>query len=297
MLALTLALVLSAPPRIAVMPVAAGEALPDKSAASLTDQLAAEVRRQSGGEVLTPRDAPGALSPEKLRLAQGCNTDPGMAEVAVALGADRLVAAEVSKLGDSLLLHVRLMDARTIKAIAISDRRFRKGGYDDLLDGLPAVVREVLRAPEPAAPASDKLVLHYHREDGRYEASLYTWESFERPADLRKTSQVTWDTRVPTVEPDGHDDFGVLWIIPAAKFRNGRVNFQIQQSGTWDECVKIGYKPASPLHYSGIEMSLGPAPFWLLSEGREVWINVPECELHPTLDRAIKAQRKRPRGK
>ncbi len=297
MLGITLALVLSAPPRIAVMPVAPGEALADKAAAVLTDQLAAEVRRQGGGEVLTPRDVPGALSQDRLKLAQGCNTDPGMAEGAAALGAERLVAAEVSKLGDSLLFHVRLIDAHTVKAINISDRRLRKGAQDDLLDALPGMVRELLRTPEPATPASDRFVLHYHREDGRYEASLYTWESFEGPADLRKASQVTWDSRVPTVEPDGHDDFGVLWIIPAAKFRNGRINFQIQQGGAWDECVKIGYKPASPLHYSGIEVTLGPAQFWLLSDGREAWMDVPECELHPTLDRALKAQRKRPKGK
>jgi hypothetical protein len=297
MLALTLALVLSAPPRLAVMPVPPGDAISDRNAASLTDQLAAEVRRQGGAEVLTPRDVPGALSSDRLKLGQGCATDPGMAEVATAIGADRLVVAEVTKLGDSLLLHARILDARSVRALAISDRRFRRGAFDDLLDALPGMVRELLRAADGAASTTDKLVLHYHREDGRYEASLYTWESYETGADLRRATPVSWDNRVPTVEPDGHDDFGVLWIIPTSRFRNGRVNFQIQQGGAWDECVRISYKPANPVHYSAIQPDLGPAQFWLLSDGREAWINAPECEIHPSLDRAQKAQRKHPRGK
>jgi hypothetical protein len=297
MLGLALALVLSAPPRIAVMPVVPGDAISEKAAASLTDQLAAEVRRQGGGEVLTPRDVPAAVAPDKLKLAQGCATDPGMAEVATSIGAERLVVPEVSKLGDSLLLHVRILDARSVRALSISDRRFRRGSFDDLLDVLPAVVRELLRGAEGVASVSDKFVLHYHREDGRYEASLYTWESSEPGTDLRRSVPVSWDSRVPTVEADGHDDFGVLWLIPAARFRNGRVNFQIQQGGIWDECVRISYKPANPVTYSSMQPDLGPAQFWLLSDGREAWINVPECEIYPTLDRALKAQRKRPRGK
>lgn len=293
MLALTLSLTLAATPRIAVMPIAPGEALADRAALAITDQLAAEVRRQGGLEVLTPRDAPGALSPDRLRAAQGCATDPGMAEVASALGADRLVAAEVSKVGDSLVLHARVIDARSVKAVAVADRRLRKGTAEDVLDQLPGVVRELLRAAaEPPRPGSDRLVLHLHRADGRYEASLYAWDSQEAGADLRQPVLVTRDTRVPTVEPDGHDDFGVLWIIPAAKFRSGRINFQVQQGGLWDECVKIKIKPPDPLHYSGVETTLGEAPFWLLSDGREAWMNVPECELHPTLERAVKAQRR-----
>ncbi len=295
MLGITLALVLSAPPRIAVMPVAPGEAIADKAAAALTDQLAAEVRRQGGAEVLTPRDIPAAVSSDKLKLAQGCATDPGMAEVATSIGAERLVVPEVSRLGDSLLLHVRILDARSVKALAISDRRFRKGAFDDLLDSIPGLVRELLRSAD-GAPVSDKFVLHYHRDDGRYEASLYTWESFEVGAELRQNVPVSWDSRVPTVEPDGHDDFGVLWLIPASRFRNGRVNFQIQQGGAWDECVRIVYKPADPVYYSPLQPDLGPAQFWLLSDGREAWINVPDCEIFPTLDRALKAQRKRPRA-
>jgi hypothetical protein len=290
MLAVSLAVLLTAAPRIAVMPVAPSDALPDKAAAALTDQLAAELRRQAGGEVLTPRDAP--LPADKAKLAQGCSTDPGMAELAAAIGAERLVTAEVTRAGESLLLHARTLDARSARAVAVSDRRLRRGTPDDLFDALPGVVRELLRPPEAPVQVSDKLVIHYHRADGRYEASLYAWESFESGADLRRPVPVTWDPRVPTVEPDGHDDFGVLWILPAAKFRNGRVNFQIQQSGSWDECVQISWA-GNPLHYSGSEPSPGPAQFWLLSEGREVWITVPSCELHPTLERALKAQQRR----
>ncbi len=293
MLALTLALALAAGPRIAVMPVQPGDVLSDRAAAAFTDQLAAELRRQSGLEVLTPRDVAGAFAADRQKVPQpGCATDPGLAEVAAAIGADRMVTSDVGRLGDSLLLHVRLLDTHSVRALAIADRRVRTGTPEDLLDQLPAIVREVLRVEAPA-PWGDKVVLHYHRADGRYEASLYSWESYETGAELRRTVPVVFDIRVPTVEPDGHDDFGVLWILPAGRFRNGRVNFQIQQAGSWDECIKYSLKPPNPLHYSGLEPSLGAAPYWLLSEGRELWVNAPECELHPSLERALRTQRKK----
>jgi len=287
-----LALTLAAGSRIAVLPIAAGEAIPEKAAASLTETLAAELRQQSGGEVVTSRDLTGLLSLEKQKQALGCGTDSCLAELAGALGAERVVSGDVAKLGESLLLQVRLLDASRARVVAQAHRRFKKGTFDDLLDALPAMVGELLqrgappavagapRAPPPSATAaSGPLVLHYHRTDGRYDtARLLTWESFGSAAELRRpqasivprnnNTVSLQNFHLPTLEPSGRDAFGVYWTLSASRYRNGRVNFLVMMNGGFDEC-------------GGDQ-----ARFWIVADGREVWHLAPECELHSSLEEA-----------
>lgn len=146
-----LALLLAAGPKYAVMPVAANEIVSEKSASLLTETLAAELRHQSGAEVITPRDLGNALSLEKQKQVLGCQTDSCMAEIAGAAGADHLVVGEVAQLGESLLVQLRLLDARQGKVVAQARRRFRRGGLDDLLDALPAMIGELLSSAPTGA--------------------------------------------------------------------------------------------------------------------------------------------------
>jgi TolB-like protein len=150
MLAPLLALALAAPTRLAVLPIVAGEGVSDKTAAALTEALAAEVRRRSGGEVITQREINTVLSLERQKAMMGCATDSCMAELGGALGVSELVNGDVARVGESLLVHFRLVDVGKVRVIAQADRRLRKGTLDDILDQLPAMAAELF--PDAAAP-------------------------------------------------------------------------------------------------------------------------------------------------
>lgn len=154
MSALLLALALAAPSRIAVLPLAAPDGIPERTAAALSEAVTAETRRASGADVITQREIQSVLTLEKQKEMLGCTSESCMAELGGALGADRLVTGDVSKVGESLLVHLRLVDVTKVRVTAQSDRRLKGGTLDDLLDVLPAMVRELFGAPPPAAVAA-----------------------------------------------------------------------------------------------------------------------------------------------
>jgi hypothetical protein len=155
MLACLLALALAvSPPKLAVLQVASGEGVPASTAAAVTESLVAEVRRQSGAEVITQREIASVLSLENQKAMLGCSSDECMAELGGALGADRLLAADLAKLGESFLLHVRVVEVKKVRVSAQADRRLRGGTIDDVLDVLPAMVAELF----PAVPGAQAAV-------------------------------------------------------------------------------------------------------------------------------------------
>jgi hypothetical protein len=148
-----LALALAAPARIAVLPIVPGEGVSDKTAAALTEALAGEVRRRSGAEVITQREINTVLSLERQKAMMGCSSEACMAELGGALGAERLLNGDVARVGESLLVHLRLVEVAKVKVAAQSDRRFRKGTLDDVLDALPAMVGELFEGTPKPPPA------------------------------------------------------------------------------------------------------------------------------------------------
>jgi len=140
--------------KIAVMPIAAVEGVPGKTAEALTEAVSAEVRRRSGGQVITQREIAALLSLEQQKAMMGCQNDSCIAEIGGALGVDRMVAGDLSRLGESWLLHLKLLDPGKAQVLKASDRRLRGGTVDDLLDALPAMVAELfppLALPTPRA--------------------------------------------------------------------------------------------------------------------------------------------------
>jgi hypothetical protein len=279
---LALALAAGAAPRVAVMPICAGEAISEKSVDSLTQVLAAELRGQSGASVMTSRDLSSLLSMEKQKQMLGCNTESCMAEIAGAVGADRVVAGDVAKLEKSLVVQFRMIDAKKAVVVSQSHRRFKKGNFDDILDALPGMVGELLAAtptlvtstgkPETPGKGDGKgdgtsttkpvstaalpqgpLVLHYFRPDARYsgvELVLGNESGTSRPRGRK---------------PDGTDDFGAYWSFPLESVADGRLTFAIRLNGAWDECT-MARKAGDPL-------------VWKVADGREVWQRVPGCAL------------------
>ncbi len=155
MLAGLLALALAAPLKVAVMPVASGEGVPGKTAEAVTGAVTAEVRKRSGGQVITQQEVNTLLSLEQQKAMLGCQNDACFAEIGGALGVERVVSGDLSRIGESWLFHLKLLDPAKAQVLASSDRRLRGGTIDDLLDALPAMVAELFPpAPRPPAPSA-----------------------------------------------------------------------------------------------------------------------------------------------
>jgi hypothetical protein len=152
LLAVALAASASAP-KLAVLQIQAGEGVPPTTAAAVGDAVVAEVRKQSGAEVITQREISSILSLENQKAMLGCSTDSCMAELGGALGADRLVAGDMARLGESFLLHLRVVDVKKVRVAVQADRRLRGGTIDDVLDVLPAMVAELFGKPPPPVVA------------------------------------------------------------------------------------------------------------------------------------------------
>lgn len=157
MIAPLLSLALSAAPKLAVLPLAHGEGVAETTAAALTESLAAEVRRQSGADVITRREIESVLSLERQRQVLGCQTDACVAELGGALGVEGLVTGDVARLGESWLVHLKVVRPARAQVTAQADRRIRGGTVDDVLDQLPGMVKELFPAgaalrPAPTAP-------------------------------------------------------------------------------------------------------------------------------------------------
>jgi TolB-like protein len=188
MFAPLLALLAVASPKLAVMPFAAGEGVPATTAAALTEALAAEVRRRSGVEVITRHEIESVLSLEAQKQMLGCQTDACMAELGGALGVERLVAGDLARLGESWLIHLKVVETGKVKVAAQSDRRIRGGTIDDVLDALPPMVAElfpgasggsgaplVLVTPGPSpAPAAKPAPVPWVEEPARVELGVRT---------------------------------------------------------------------------------------------------------------------------
>jgi hypothetical protein len=148
------AAIAAAPPKLAVLQLMNGEGVPASTAQAITEAVVAELRRQSKAEVITQREIASVLSLEKQKAMLGCDTDACMAELGGALGAERLVAGDMAKLGQSFLLHLRVVDVKKVRVSAQADRRLRGGTIDDVLDVLPAMVAELFPSAQlPVGPA------------------------------------------------------------------------------------------------------------------------------------------------
>jgi hypothetical protein len=152
-LALLPALTLAVPTKVAILPVTAGEGVTEKTAAALGEAVAGQVRRVPGLQPITQQEIATLLNFDKQRSLLSCQSDSCLAEIGGALGVERLVFGSVSKLGESWLVTLKLMDVKKARSLAQSDRRLKKGSVDDVLDALPQMVGELFGAAPSSAPA------------------------------------------------------------------------------------------------------------------------------------------------
>lgn len=309
MLAPMLAMALTAA-RVAVMPMTPGPTVGPAEAAVLTEALVSEVRRRSGAEVITQAEIVTMLTLDQQRRMLGCTSDQCMAELGGALGAGRLVTGNVARLGESLLVHLRLMDSGKVRVVAQSDRRLKRGSYDDLLDVLPVMVSELFagqpgadRPPPPVAAAPRErparsgaslappapraadfqlpegmFAIHVARPE---DLGLVAW-SAEPSSDGSKVYPRYVTSWVDFMKPTGSTDFGLYWLLPAAEFKTGKASF--------------GFVVPSRFHFGeSIQLNMGKgccgAMSWSLGDSRQVWIDARQCRGYRTVGEAVRASR------
>jgi len=148
-----LLLTLAAAPaqRVPVLPLTPGDGVSANTADAMTQALAAELRQRPGLEVVTANDLTTVLGMARQRELLGCEADRCRAEIGNALEADVMVTGQLSRLGESWLFTVQLLDGRTATTLGQSMRRQKGGSVDGLLDGLAEMARELF--PQGGATA------------------------------------------------------------------------------------------------------------------------------------------------
>jgi hypothetical protein len=145
---------LASPAKIALLPISPGAGVDEKTAESISGAAAAEIHKVPGISLVTQQDMAALLGFDKQRALLGCQEESCLAEVGGALGVDRLVIGNLSKLAESWLVSLKLMDVKKARLLTRADRRLRNGTLDDVLDALPEMVAEVFSPVEPPAPPS-----------------------------------------------------------------------------------------------------------------------------------------------
>lgn len=154
-LSLVALVVAASPSRVCLLPLPPSEGVSEMTAGAVTEALAAELRRL-GLTLLTQEEISTLLSVERQKELLACGTDSCAAEIAGALDVDRLVSGKLSKLGESWVVHWKVLDARKAVGLAHASRRLRGGTIDDVLDVLPAMAKELF--PQAARPPSPEPV-------------------------------------------------------------------------------------------------------------------------------------------
>jgi hypothetical protein len=128
-----------------------------------------------------------------------------------------------------------------------------------------------------ALPAG-KLAVHYYRPDGNYDGwGLHLWETFEKIVDGkpgpkegsdRTVSPLSW---MAPMKPTGKSDFGVYWQFDADEFTNGKANYIIHKGDAKDQC--------------------GRDMFWMIKDGKQIWVNAGDCNVYLSREDALKARK------
>jgi TolB-like protein len=124
----------SARPKVAVMSIEAS-GIPAQDVSTLAEVLSTELSAIGRYEVISSRDIESMLAHEGNRQALGCDTAGCFAEIGGALGADYLIAPQLSRLGELYVVNIKLIDVKRGKALRRVSERV-DGDLDDVLEAI-----------------------------------------------------------------------------------------------------------------------------------------------------------------
>jgi hypothetical protein len=139
-------------PRLAVLPVTSSGADVAALVPSLTAVITVELARAGTFDVTSATDLEAMFDLERQRDALGCRDEACFVNVGASAGIDRLLRTHLGKLGDSYVLEVAIINARTGRS---EGRAYEavKGGTDKLLAVARRLVAD-LPCPRPQLDAA-----------------------------------------------------------------------------------------------------------------------------------------------
>ncbi len=131
---------------IAVLDVQAQGNIPPGVAQGVTSVVVHDVRERAAGATVVGADEIRAMvGLERQKQLLGCTEMSCLAEIGGALGADRLVLGSLSRFGETYVVDLKLVEARTAKVLAEGSTRVQQE------DGLPDAVGKSLDGLFPKA--------------------------------------------------------------------------------------------------------------------------------------------------
>jgi len=140
---------------VVIMPIEARAGVKPDLAEQVTAAFVPHAARATTARVTSFAEIRGAMSQEQLRQVAGCNATNCAADIAGALDADEIVLGTLGRVGDSFLLNLSRVQARTTLVVARATERFPAANETAILDRLPAVATALFGTPAPSAAAPE----------------------------------------------------------------------------------------------------------------------------------------------
>lgn len=172
----------------------------DKNIATLVTELILEaLLNRHGVKALGPSDLKDMLDVEQQKMLVGCDQNSCMAEIAGAMGANRVVAGMIGRLGSLYVVTLKLIDTQSAQVVSRASRRFQKVEQvpeavgplvDDLLSAKPRTVRTspILELDKPKKKKKKAmLVREFCKAAGRYAKMLQKEKYSSKMVDTRRS--------------------------------------------------------------------------------------------------------------
>lgn len=263
----------AAPKKVAVRALTAGEGVSKKIAVTVAEAVAAQLRKLPGLQVSTQQEIIAALSIEQQKKLLACADDKCNADFGGTLGVEAVVTGNLSRLGESWLVNLKLIDVIDVKTLTQADRRLRGGSIDDVLDVLPAMAAELFGA-KPAAPVVVKKAM----PEGGLDTPVDVSELKARLKLLTdgKGRYIAWDPKEGSFDPFYAGTKDELWAQRiSGGGRNGDVSFN---RVFWEPRVKARWQSA---------FGMDKGAFWLqCGDTKLALTEVPAAESKKVLAKA-----------
>jgi len=142
------------PTKVALNDVEVGPGADAQIAHLVTTLVASELRKLPALSVTSQEDIKNLLGFDRERQLLQCAEASCLAEIGGALGVDQMVTGSLSKLGDSQIIVLRVIDVHRAKVLRDVNRRIQDPKPDAILDVLPGMVAELFGKAAPATPTA-----------------------------------------------------------------------------------------------------------------------------------------------
>jgi len=132
--------------KLAVTEIQARRGVDPVLAKVIEEFLVAQVARIGSYQVIGQDDILRMLGHEQQKQMTGCDDDSCLAEIGGALGVDKLLGGSMDKVGDSLLITLKLINIRTAQVERREAGRLQGATEEDALDAVTKLFSQMFRS-------------------------------------------------------------------------------------------------------------------------------------------------------